>query len=465
MNFQHLAQTYFENDHFVINHSNECPLPGYFIVAIKDNITSLTDLSMPLYNEFMLLVKNTYTIVEKIIKPAKIYTCMFGELQPKLHVHVFPRTQHLTEQYVAAHDLAETTPIDAAKLFQWAKLNYQNELTTEQQSALHKKFIVAFKQLIMLKPKTTNTDNNDSWYKQLINMKDKLIPLKTAVVHPVDMLSLQGAIEAAEEQLIIPILVGPAEKIHNAAKDAHLDISGYELIPTKHSHEAAEMAVKMVRAGKAEAIMKGKIHTDELMLPIINKEKGLRTGRRMSHIFSMETPNYFKPLFITDAAINIQPDLKTKKDIVQNAIDLFCRLGMGKPKVAILSATESVNEKIPSTLDATALCKMAERGQITGGLVDGPLAFDNAISFASAHEKGIYSQVAGQADILIVPDLESGNMLYKQMTFLAGVEAAGIVLGACVPIILTSRSSDIESRKASCAMALLYVRNQVASNE
>lgn len=266
-------------------------------------------------------------------------------------------------------------------------------------------------------PKVVFQKPKDSWYKQLIKMKKSYAPLKTAVVHPVDALSLQGAIDAAEEHLIVPILIGPVDKIQSAAKEANINLSSYEIVPTKHSHEAAEVAVKMIKEGKAEAIMKGKIHTDELMTPIVDKEKGLRTGRRMSHVFSLETPNYFKPLFLTDAAINIQPNLQTKKDIVQNAIDLFRRLGLGQPKVAILSAVETVNEKIPSTLDATALCKMAERGQITGGIVDGPLAFDNAISIESAREKGIYSQVAGNADILVVPDLEAGNMLYKQMTF------------------------------------------------
>ncbi|MBX3710326.1 MAG: bifunctional enoyl-CoA hydratase/phosphate acetyltransferase [Gammaproteobacteria bacterium] len=289
-----------------------------------------------------------------------------------------------------------------------------------------------------------------------MKLKNNFTPLKTAVVHPVDALSLQGAIDAAEEKLITPILIGPQEKIINAAKEAHLDISAYEIVATKHSNESAEIAVKLVKEGKAEAIMKGKIH----MEAVVDKLNGLRTARRISHVFSMEAPNYFKPLFLTDAAINIQPTLQDKKDIVQNAIDLFAGLGLGHPKVAILSAVETVNEKIPSTLDATALCKMAERGQITGGIVDGPLALDNAISMESAHEKGIYSQVAGDADILVVPDLEAGNMLYKQMTFLSGVEAAGIVMGASVPIILTSRSSDDESRKASCAMALVYARNK-----
>ena len=309
-------------------------------------------------------------------------------------------------------------------------------------------------------PKVILKEPKDTWYKKLIELKNDFSPLKTAVVHPVDALSLQGAIDAAEEKLITPILVGPKDKIQNAAKDANIDISSYEIVSAKHSNESAEIAVKLVKEGKAEAIMKGKIHTDELMEAVVDKLNGLRTARRISHVFSMEAPNYFKPLFLTDAAINIQPTLQEKKDIVQNAIDLFAGLGLGHPKVAILSAVETVNEKIPSTLDATALCKMAERGQITGGIVDGPLALDNAISIKSAHEKGIYSQVAGDADILVVPDLEAGNMLYKQMTFLSGVEAAGIVMGASVPIILTSRSSDDESRKASCAMALVYARNK-----
>lgn len=309
-------------------------------------------------------------------------------------------------------------------------------------------------------PKVALKEPEGTWYKALIKLKNDFAPLKTVVVHPVDALSLQGAIDAADEKLIIPILVGPRDKIQNAAKEADIDITSYELISTKHSNESAEVAVRLVKEGKAEAIMKGKIHTDELMEPIVDKVNGLRTGRRISHVFSMEVPNYFKPLFLTDAAINISPNLQEKKDIIQNAIDLFSGLGLGQPKVAVLSAVETVNEKIPSTLDATALCKMAERGQITGAIVDGPLALDNAISMESAHEKGIYSQVAGDADILIVPDLEAGNLLYKQMTFLSGAEAAGIVLGAAVPIILTSRSSDDESRRASCAMALVYKRNR-----
>ncbi|MDR3491654.1 MAG: bifunctional enoyl-CoA hydratase/phosphate acetyltransferase [Gammaproteobacteria bacterium] len=298
------------------------------------------------------------------------------------------------------------------------------------------------------------------WYNHLIELKNTFAPLKTAVVHPVDELSLQGAIDAANEKLIIPILVGPKDKILAAAKAANLDISSYEIISTRHSDEAAEVAVRLVKEGKVEALMKGKIHTEELMKPVLDKETGLRTKRRMSHVFYMEAPNYHKPLFITDAAINILPTLSEKKDITQNAIDLFRILGFGTPKVAIVCATETVNENMKSTLDAAALSKMSERDEITGGIVDGPLAFDNAISMESAHEKNLHSEVAGNADIIVVPDLESGNMLYKEMTFMSGMEAAGIVMGATVPIILTSRGSNDISRKASCAMALVYVRKK-----
>jgi phosphate acetyltransferase len=308
-------------------------------------------------------------------------------------------------------------------------------------------------------PTATLKEPVRAWYQKLAS-KTTLAPLKTAIVHPVDALSLQGAIASAQAGLIIPILVGPEDKIRAAAKENNLDISSYKLISTLHSQEAAEKAVAMARTGEVEALMKGKIHTSELMHEVIDKDKGLRTGRRMSHIFAMDVPNYFKPLFITDAAINLFPHLTEKVDIVQNAIDLFRALGMGTPKVAIISAVETVTEKLPSTLDATALCKMAERGQITGGILDGPLAFDNAVSIESAKVKGIVSPVAGNADIIVVPDVESGNMLYKQMTYLSGAEAAGIVIGATVPIILTSRGSDVLSRQASSAMALHYVRNK-----
>jgi phosphotransacetylase len=312
-------------------------------------------------------------------------------------------------------------------------------------------------EVILKKPK-------GEWYKNLIALKNNLAPLKTAIVHPVDKLALQGAIDAAKENIIIPILVGPKDKILAAAKEANLDISSYQLIATRHSNESAEIAVKLVREGKAEALMKGKIHTDELMEPVINKETGLLTGRRMSHVFYVEAPRYFKPLFISDAALNIRPNLQEKKDITQNTIDLFKTLGFGTPKVAIVCAVEMVNASMPATLDAAALSKMSDRGEITGAIVDGPLAFDNAISVESAREKNIHSAVAGYADIIIVPDIESGNILYKEMTYMSGMEAAGMVMGASVPIILTSRGSDDISRKASCVMALVYVRNREKCN-
>lgn len=309
-----------------------------------------------------------------------------------------------------------------------------------------------------------STRTQGQWYTKLVKLTKNLTPFKTAIVHPTDKLSLQGAIDAAQEKIIIPILVGPKDKILATARAENLDISSYQLISTRHSNESAEMAVKLAKDGTVEALMKGKIHTDELMKPIVNKESGLLTSRRMSHVFYVEAPHYFKPLFLSDAAINIRPTLSEKRDITQNAIDLFHTLGFGIPKVAIVCAVETVNEKMPCTLDAAALSKMADRGEITGAIVDGPLAFDNAISMDSAREKDIHSEVAGCADIIIVPDIESGNILYKEMTYSSGMEAAGMVMGATVPIILTSRGSDDISRKASCAMALIYVRNKAKPN-
>lgn len=293
---------------------------------------------------------------------------------------------------------------------------------------------------------------------RIICMADGLEPLTTAVVHPVDRLSLEGALTAAQANLIIPVLIGPEDKIKAVAKKEKLDISGVSILSVPHSHAAAERAVQLVKEGKVEAIMKGKIHTDELLHPILNKSTGLQTGRRISHVSVVDTPAYPKALFITDAAINLFPKLAEKRDIIQNAIDLYRAIELGTPKVAILSAVETVNENIPSTLDATALCKMAERGQITGGLLDGPLAFDNALSEEAARVKNIHSQVAGNADILVVPDVESGNILLKELTLLADATMAGIVMGAQVPVILTSRSSSTYARNASSALALLYVR-------
>lgn len=285
-------------------------------------------------------------------------------------------------------------------------------------------------------------------------------PLRTAVVHPVDGPSLEGAILAAKAGVIDPVLVGPERKIFKAAEETGIDLSPYTIFPTPHSHAAADAAVEMARTARVEALMKGKIATEELLEACIHKELGLRTGRRMSHVFVLDVPSYHKLLLLTDAAINISPHLMDKKDIVQNAVDLFHTLGLGTPKVAILAAVETVNEKMPATLDAAALCKMAERGQISGCVMDGPLAFDNAVSKEAADIKGIRSPVAGEADILVVPDIESGNMLYKQLRYFSGVQGAGIVMGTRVPIILTSRAGDAESRVASCALSLLYYRER-----
>ena len=281
-------------------------------------------------------------------------------------------------------------------------------------------------------------------------------PLTTAVVHPCDAVSLGGALQAAAAGLIVPIFVGPRARIEAVARAAGASLSGLRLVDTPHSHAAAARGVELVRAGEAEAILKGSLHTDELMAEVVRADTGLRTERRVSHVFVLDVPHYPKPLFVTDAAINIAPDLDTKRDIVQNAIDLCHALGIDRPKVAILSAVETVNPKIPSTLDAAALCKMADRGQIRGGLLDGPLAFDNAVSVEAARTKDIVSPVAGDADVLVAPDLESGNMVAKQLVYLADALIAGLVLGARVPIMLTSRADDELSRLASCALALLY---------
>jgi phosphotransacetylase len=283
-------------------------------------------------------------------------------------------------------------------------------------------------------------------------------PAVTAVVHPCDATVIQAAMDAAAADLITPIFVGPEAKIRAAAMAAGADINAFRLVATPHSHAAAAEAVTLVRRGEAQLLMKGSLHTDELMSAVVADGTGLRTGRRISHVYMMYPPAYPKPLLITDAAINIEPDLTTKVDIVQNAIDFAHVVGIPTPKVAILAAVETVNPKMRSTIEAAALCKMADRGQITGALLDGPLALDNAISLEAAREKGIVSQVAGQADILLVPDLEAGNMLAKQLTFLAGAEAAAVVLGASVPIILTSRADPELTRVASCAAAVLLAR-------
>ncbi len=296
----------------------------------------------------------------------------------------------------------------------------------------------------------------DDKYMRLIGAARDGSPAVTIVVHPCDETSLRGAIDAAAQGIIEPVLVGPAARIVAVAAEHGIDIAGREIVDAPHSHAAAAQAVALVRGGRGELLMKGSLHTDELMAEVVAKETGLRTERRISHVFIMDVPGHPETLFITDAAINIFPDLETKRDIIQNAIDLWTGIGLGTPKVAILSAVETVTPKIPSTIEAAALCKMADRGQITGGLLEGPLAFDNAISPEAAAIKGIAGPVAGHGQILVVPDLEAGNMLAKNLTFLSKADAAGIVLGARVPIILTSRADGVRTRLASCAVAAIY---------
>ncbi len=283
-----------------------------------------------------------------------------------------------------------------------------------------------------------------------------LAPVPTAVVHPVDQVSLAGAMEAAEATFIAPMLVGPEQRIRALAEELGIDISSAQIIDVPHSHAAAARAVELIREGRAEVLMKGSLHTDEVLSAVLNKATGIRTERRISHIFLMDVPTYPKLLLVSDAAVNIAPDLDGKRDICQNAIDLALTVGVERPKVAILSAVETVRPKIQSTLDAAALCKMADRGQITGGVLDGPLAMDNAVNLEAARIKKIDSPVAGVADVLIAPDLEAGNILAKQLIFLANAEAAGIVLGARVPIILTSRADSVRTRRASAATAVLH---------
>jgi len=299
-----------------------------------------------------------------------------------------------------------------------------------------------------------------SKYEKLISLAKELPPVATVVAHPCDETSLRGASAAAELGIIIPILVGPAARITAVAKQNGIDIARYELVDAPHSEAAAAKSVELIRESRGELLMKGSLHTDELMRAVTSATTGLRTARRISHVFIMDVPTHTETLFITDAAINIFPDLEAKRDIVQNAIDLFTHGGLGTPRVAILSAVETVTPKIPSTIEAAALCKMAERGQITGAILDGPLAFDNAISPQAAEIKGMKSAVAGHAQILVVPDLEAGNMLAKNLTFLSNADAAGIVLGARVPIVLTSRADSVRSRMASCAVAVLEANSR-----
>ena len=292
-------------------------------------------------------------------------------------------------------------------------------------------------------------------YERLLARCQKLEPVPTAVAHPCEASALSGAVEAFEHGLIVPFLVGPAASIKKIAASSGINLGNIEIVDVPHSHAAAEKAVALVREGRAEILMKGSLHTDELMGAVVSREGGLRTGRRISHVFLMDVPTYHKALLITDGAINIAPTLEDKVDICQNAIDLAVSLGLERPKVAILAAVEIVTSKMPATIDAAALCKMADRGQIKNAILDGPLAFDNAISKEAAATKGIQSPVAGDPDILLAPDLEAGNMLAKQLSFLAKADSAGMVLGARVPIILTSRADSVRSRIASCAVAVL----------
>jgi phosphotransacetylase len=300
-------------------------------------------------------------------------------------------------------------------------------------------------------------------YERLLERCRGLAPVPAAVAHPCEEGALTGAVEAAKAGLITPILVGPKKKIEETAKSAGVELANLEIVDVAHSVESAKQAVALVREGHAEVLMKGSLHTDELMSAIVARDGGLRTGHRISHVFIMDVPTYHKVLIVTDAAINIAPALEDKVDICQNAIDLAISLGLVKPKVAILCAVETVNSKMQATLDAAALCKMAERGQIKGGILDGPLAFDNAISKQAAQTKGIHSDVAGDPDILLAPDLEAGNILAKQLSFLANADSAGMVLGARVPVILTSRADSVRSRIASCAVAMLVAHARRSS--
>ncbi|MBZ0222473.1 MAG: bifunctional enoyl-CoA hydratase/phosphate acetyltransferase [Dokdonella sp.] len=292
-------------------------------------------------------------------------------------------------------------------------------------------------------------------YERLLRAAQTLPAIRVAVAHPCHVEALKAVIVARDEGLIVPVLVGPRARIDVLAAQGGIDLAGIERVDTEHSHASADAAVLLARQGKVAAVMKGSLHTDELLHAVLDRDNGLRTARRLSHAFLMDVPRYPRPLLITDAAVNIAPTLAEKADILQNAIDLMRKLGYEAPRVAILSAVETVNPAIPSTIEAAALCKMVDRGQISGGIVDGPLAFDNAVSEEAARIKGIASPVAGRADVLLVPDLEAGNMLYKQLVYLADADAAGVVLGARVPIILTSRADSLRIHLASCALAVV----------
>ena len=369
----------------------------------------------------------------------------------------FCRPVHLGDALTVTVTVLEKLP-KSRVIFQCTALNQADEVVLQGQATVLAPTEKISREVVSL-PSVLLSERKQ--LARLFDLAKGQPPLPVAVVHPCDQASLEGALAARTQNVIDPILVGPEAKIRAVAAAHQLDLTGVTLIPVPHSHAAALKAVELVREGRVEAVMKGSLHTDELMEILIAKAAGLRTERRVSHVFVFDVPTYPRPLLITDAAINITPSLDAKRDIVQNAIDLAHALGVSVPKVAILSAVEPVTPAIPSTLDAAALCKMADRGQITGGVLDGPLAFDNAVSTVAAQIKGIQSAVAGAADILVTPDLEAGNMLAKQLEYLANAEGAGIVLGLRVPVILTSRADNTLSRLASCALAVVLRAHQL----
>jgi phosphate acetyltransferase len=369
----------------------------------------------------------------------------------KSQLLTFHRAVELGDTLTVSIRAKEKHPDDKTVVFECQALNQREEPVISG---------VAVVRAPMKKPAAHADLLNDLKYhprrsfQDLIEKVRDFEPITVAVSHPCSGTALEGAVEAAESQLIVPVLVGPKERIQKVADENQIDIRPYEIVDTPHSHESAAKAVELCRNGTAEVLMKGSLHTDEIMHAVVNRETGLRTAMRLSHVFIIDVPTYPKPLFVTDAAINIYPNLEDKVDILKNAVALAHCLGIAEPKVALLSAVETINPKIPSTLEAAALCKMADRGQINGAIIDGPLAFDNAISKEAATIKGIQSKVAGEADIFLVPDLEAGNMLAKQLTYLVNADAAGIVMGARVPFVLTSRADSPKARLASCAVAV-----------
>ncbi len=375
-----------------------------------------------------------------------------------------PGTVHLREEaeFLAPVHIGETVVasvrVEEKKANNVVSLSFLVALSSGTPVARGKVEVTAPTKKIRIKPgdDVDITVNHHDSFSELTPLVKGLRPVKTAVIHPCDAVSLRGAIDAAEDGFIEPVLVGPENKILQVAKENGIDLRSTKLIQADYSHDAAVKAVDLVNRGEVNMLMKGSLHSDEVLDAVIDKVNGIRTERRISHVFVMDVPSYPKLLLVTDAAVNIAPSLDTKRDICQNAIDLACSIDIVIPKVAVLSAVETVRPKIPSTIEAAALCKMADRGQITGGRLDGPLAMDNAVSMEAVRLKGIQSDVAGDADILVVPDLESGNILAKQLTYLAGADAAGIVLGAKVPIILTSRADSVRSRRASAAIAMLH---------